>query len=80
MYPFGMLEDCYDLDNQDEKLAQWFHYFYSNEKVRVNNEEEEQVKLVETDETERFRMWQELDTARRWSNLYITYSDRKSVV
>lgn len=74
VYPFGMLEDCYDLDNQDEKLAQWFHYFYSNEKVRVNNEEEEQVKLVETDETERFRMWQELDTARRWSNLYITYS------
>lgn len=63
VYPFGMLEDCYDLDNKDEKLAQWFHFFYHNEKVHVK-----------VTESERVKMWQELDTARRWSNLYITYS------
>lgn len=64
VYPFGMLEDCYDLERNDIKAARWFNYHYLEEK--------EQGDLKTS--VDRGKMWQELDTALQWSNLYFTYS------
>lgn len=64
VYPFGMLEDCYDLERNDIKAARWFNYHYLEVK------EHESLKTSD----EREEKWQELHTALQWSNLYFTYS------
>lgn len=64
VYPFGMLEDCYDLERDDIKAARWFNYHYTEEKDFGSKKAF----------VDRNKMWQELHTALQWSNLYFTYS------
>ena len=61
VYPFGMLEDCYDLTYSDIKTAKLFHYYYNKDDKPLTKN------LLNT-------MWKELTIALQWSNLYITYS------
>lgn len=63
VYPFGMLEDCYDLERKDIEAAMWFHYYYLEEKDHAGREI-----------LKRKELWQNLDTALQWSNQYFTYS------
>lgn len=58
LYPFGMLENSYDLDNQSTELAQWINYSYSSH--------------TETDTPQ--SLWRQLPIALQWSNLYNAYS------
>lgn len=61
VYPFGMLEDCYDLSDSDIDSAKLFHYYYNK-----NNRPLTRATIN--------KMWEDLTIALQWSNLYITYS------
>lgn len=58
LYPFGMLENCYDLDYERLELAQWINSKYtpSNETCTPQS------------------LWHQLPIALQWSNLYNAYS------
>lgn len=58
LYPFGMLENCYDLDYDKLELAQWINYKYSSP--------------TETDTPQ--SLWHQLPIALQWSNFYNAYS------
>lgn len=58
LYPFGMLENCYDLDYDKLELAQWINYSYAS---------------LEEGETPQ-SLWRKLPIALQWSNLYTAYS------
>lgn len=58
LYPFGMLENCYDLDYDRLELAQWINYKYSHS----------------TDKDTPQSLWHKLPIALQWSNLYNAYS------
>lgn len=58
LYPFGMLENCYDLDYDRLELAQWINYKYSSPTV------------TDTPQS----LWHQLPIALQWSNLYNAYS------
>lgn len=61
VYPFGMLEDCYDLAHKDLETAKLFHYYYSNEQFSLTKDNLDEE-------------WNKLPIAHQWSNKYITYS------
>lgn len=61
VYPFGMLEDCYDLAHKDLETAKLFHYYYSNEHFSLTKDNLDEE-------------WNKLPIAHQWSNKYITYS------
>lgn len=63
VYPFGMLEDCYDLTYSDVEAAKLFNYYY--------NKTDEPLTRENLD-----KMWKELSIALQWSNLYIRYSTK----
>ena len=58
LYPFGMLENCYDLDYDKLELAQWINYNYA----------------VPTENDSPSSLWRQLPIAHQWSNLYTAYS------
>lgn len=58
VYPFGMLEDCFDLDDEDRKLAKLFNSCYDDFKDVDNCEE----------------AWSKLQVVKQWSNLYLVYT------
>lgn len=58
LYPFGMLENCYDLDYDKLELAQWINYCYASPS--------------ETDTPQ--SLWRQLPVALQWSNFYTAYS------
>ena len=58
LYPFGMLENCYDLDYSKLELAQWINYSYDNPR-----EGDTPASL-----------WRQLPIALQWSNFYNAYS------
>lgn len=58
LYPFGMLDNCYDLDYDKLELAQWINYSYA----------------LPTEKDEPSLLWRRLSTALQWSNLYMAYS------
>ena len=62
LYPFGMLEKCYDMDHDKQKLAQWINYQYG---PNASAKYDDQVGSQE---------WRNLPTALQWSNLYNAYS------
>ena len=61
VYPFGMLEDCYDLTHSDVEAAKLFHYYYNKKEERLTRDTLD-------------NMWKAIPIAHQWSNLYITYS------
>lgn len=58
LYPFGMLENCYDLDYDKIELAQWINYSYASP----------------TEEDTPQSLWRKLPIALQWSNFYTAYS------
>lgn len=58
LYPFGMLENCYDLDYDKMELAKWVNYSYSSPSP------------TDTPTS----LWRQLPMALQWSNLYNAYS------
>lgn len=58
LYPFGMLENCYDLDYDKIELAQWINYSYASP----------------TEEDTPQSLWRKLPFALQWSNFYTAYS------
>lgn len=58
VYPFGMLEDCFDLDDEDRKLAKLFNSSYDDFNNIDNCEE----------------AWNRLQVVKQWSNLYLVYT------
>lgn len=58
LYPFGMLENCYDLDYDRLELAQWINYSYSSPTA------------TDTPQS----LWRQLPIALQWSNFYNAYS------
>lgn len=58
LYPFGMLENCYDLEYDKLELAQWINYCYASP-----SEGETPASL-----------WRQLPIALQWSNFYTAYS------
>ena len=58
LYPFGMLENCYDLEYDKMELAQWVNYSYSSPSP------------ADTPQS----LWRQLPIALQWSNLYNAYS------
>ena len=58
LYPFGMLENCYDLDYDKLELAQWINYSYA----------------APTEKDTPSSLWRQLPIALQWSNFYSAYS------
>ena len=58
LYPFGMLENCYDLDYDKLELAQWINYSYA----------------APTEKDTPSSLWRQLPIALQWSNFYTAYS------
>ena len=58
LYPFGMLENCYDLDYDKIELAQWINYSYASP----------------TEKDTPQSLWRKLPIALQWSNFYTAYS------
>ena len=58
LYPFGMLENCYDLDYDKLELAQWINYSYSSPSAKDTP----------------ISLWRQLPIALQWSNFYTAYS------
>lgn len=58
LYPFGMMENCYDLDYDKLELAQWINFCYASPK----------------DGDTPASLWRGLPIALQWSNFYTAYS------
>lgn len=67
IYPFGMQENCFDLDDVDRLKAQLLNYYYS---LRVITNKVKKNELL----NELNEKWAELDIALQWSNLYHVFS------
>lgn len=68
VYPFGMLDNCYDLDNESVKIAQAVSYVYQF----YNTYNALPVTLP--DEQELKTNWNKISVSHQWSNLYNAYS------
>lgn len=66
VYPFGMQDNCFDLENEDIAKAQLFNSFYYD----IYNKKFEIKELIE----ELNKKWQGLSISLKWSNLYSVYS------
>lgn len=66
VYPFGMQENCYDLDDDDRIIAQLFNSFYYN----IYNHTFTKAELLKAIKDK----WLKLEIAHQWSNLYSVYS------
>ncbi|MBQ2674467.1 MAG: hypothetical protein IJG07_07285 [Prevotella sp.] len=59
LYPFGMIANCYDLDEEDIKMAKLFNMYYSEKKLSKDILDDS---------------WNKLPISHQWSNLYLVYS------
>ena len=66
IYPFGMQDNCYDLESEDIVKAQLFNSFYYN----VYDKEFTKGDLKDVINSK----WQKLKISHQWSNLYSVYS------
>ena len=64
LYPFGMLDNCYDLDNHNIYIAQSVHYLYNY----YNIHKELPTCLPSKEELQ--KSWNELPVSLQWSNIY----------
>ena len=68
VFPFGMLDNCYDLDSPNIHMAQSIHYIYTfYNDYQTLPESLPQDKILK-------KMWNEIPVAHQWSNLYSAYS------
>lgn len=68
VYPFGMLDNCYDLDNRSIHMAQAVNYvydFYNRHHTLPESLPQESVLQ---------KLWNGLPVAHQWSNLYNAYA------
>lgn len=70
VFPFGMLSNCYDLDNRNILLAQSVNYIYTYYNQYKSLPETLPAETVLAD------YWNQLPVALQWSNLYNAYSIR----
>lgn len=68
VYPFGMLDNCYDLDKQNTYMAQSVNYVY--EFYNSHNALPETLPRKEVLKG----LWNQIPVAHQWSNLYNAYS------
>lgn len=68
VYPFGMLDNCYDLDNESIKIAQAVSYVYQFYNTYNT------IPQTLPDEQELKTNWNKLSVSHQWSNLYNAYS------
>ena len=66
IYPFGMQDNCYDLESEEIVKAQLFNSFYYN----VYDKEFTKGDLKDVINAK----WQKLKISHQWSNLYSVYS------
>lgn len=66
IYPFGMQDNCYDLESEEIVKAQLFNSFYYN----VYDKEFTKGDLMDVINSK----WQKLKISHQWSNLYSVYS------
>ena len=66
IYPFGMQDNCYDLESEEIVKAQLFNSFYYN----VYDKEFTKGDLKDVINSK----WQKLKISHQWSNLYSVYS------
>lgn len=69
IYPFGMLNNSFDLDCMDTTMAQAFNYIYN---YYFAHSKLIPLSLPKRDEL--FRDWQDLTIANQWSNIYLADS------
>lgn len=67
LYPFGMQDNCYDLDHDDITIAQLFNSFYYGIYKKGKFTKKELIQTIK-------ESWNNLGIALQWSNLYTTYS------
>ena len=69
--PFGMLDNCFDINNADNKtiLAKRVHYVYS---YYFSEGEEKNIPEAFPPERELKEEWEKIITAEKWSNKYHT--------
>lgn len=68
IFPFGMLDNCYDLDSQNIRMAQSIHYVYT-----FYNDYQTLPESLPQDKILR-KIWNEIPVSHQWSNLYSAYS------
>ena len=68
LYPFGMLENSYVLDNDNLKMAQKIHYIF------VEFYKKNEIPQTLPNAQELRNIWYKLSIAHQWSNLYNVYS------
>jgi hypothetical protein len=66
VYPFGMQDNCYDLEDEDIIKAQLFNSFYYD----IYNKQFKKKELKK----ELYEKWNNLSISHKWSNLYSVYS------
>lgn len=75
VYPFGMLDICFDIENEHLRLAKLINglYEYCSKKPdnRINIADLPNLDILEKESEEK---WKELSVANQWSNLYASYS------
>lgn len=69
IYPFGMLNNSFDLDCMDTTMAQAFNYIYNYYFAHSNL-----LPLSLPSRDELFKDWQGLTIANQWSNIYLADS------
>lgn len=69
IYPFGMLNNSFDLDCMDTTMAQAFNYIYNYYFAHSNL-----LPLSLPSRDELFKDWQDLTIANQWSNIYLADS------
>lgn len=68
VYPFGMLDNCYDLDKKSIRMAQSVNYVYEFYNKHNSLPESLPQENVLKD------LWNHIPVAHQWSNLYNAYS------
>ena len=79
IYPFGMNESAYSADNKSVKRAKLINYLYNT--ADYNTYKFQSVLSLDATPEEKIweeadKMWQVLNVALKWSNLYNSYSIR----
>jgi hypothetical protein len=70
LYPFGMIDNSFDFNEQDYTVAQVMNYVYDY--YYANNRHEIPTTIPEKSELE--RQWGELSISLQWSNIYLADS------
>ena len=68
IFPFGMLDNCYDLDKQSQRKGQIIHYVYNYYDTYGS------VPQACPNDVELKKRWNTLPVSHQWSNLYSAFS------